>query len=224
MKLNRLIVLALAAFIWGWPSPGSAQDACVFPAAPQASAEPNIFSPKQEVYLGETIAARELHSLRSTSDPSLIAYLEQIGGRLIKQLPPSDLRFQFFVYEAPFPDAFSLPGGRIYVSRKIIVEATNEEELAGVLAHEMGHIVTHQGGIEFTQMLQSILNVSVVSDQADVARKFSLLEARSFRNPKAFKEIQKKLNRIRLPPIGWLCTCWHEPDTIRKPSSRFLTG
>ncbi len=192
MRLSRLLFLALAGVACGWTCPGIAQDSCTLPAVPLPSTESNIFSPKQEVYLGETIAAREQHSLRTTSDASLTGYLEQIGARLIKQLPPSDLRFQFFIYEASFPDAFSLPGGRIYVSRKMIVEAANEEELAGVLAREMGHIVTHQGGIKFTQMLQSVLNVSAISDQADVARKFNLLEARSFRNPKIFREIQKK--------------------------------
>jgi predicted Zn-dependent protease len=69
-------------------------------------------------------------------------------------------------------NAFSIAGGRVYVSPKIVAFARSGDEIAGILAHELGHIVTHQSAIEMTRSFREVLGVTQVSDRADVFRKF----------------------------------------------------
>ena len=56
----------------------------------------------------------------------------------------------------------------MYISRKLIAAVKTEDDLAGVLAHEIGHIVTHQSAIDFTRLLRIRLRVTIVTDRADI--------------------------------------------------------
>ena len=62
-----------------------------------------------------------------------------MGQRVARHLPDTGIHFEFLLYDRPEIQAFSMPGGRIYVSRKMIAFLKNEDELAGVLGHETGH-------------------------------------------------------------------------------------
>jgi WD40 repeat protein len=192
MKSARTMLWVLMLAICGWTVPSSAQDSCQPPAALSQNLGPNIFSTEQEIYLGDAIAEKMLRGLRTTEDAQLTAYLDQIGGRLVKELPPTGLRFRYFLVDSPVPDAFALPGGRIYVSRKMVIFAASEVKIASVLAHEIGHIVTHQSAIDVTSLLRQVLDVTKVSDRSDVFENFNLLIEDWWRNPQAFREVQKK--------------------------------
>ncbi|MGB7585535.1 MAG: M48 family metalloprotease [Terriglobales bacterium] len=132
----------------------------------------NIFTEQQEVYLGDVMAEHISQNVTVLHDDALTAHLQQLGDRLLRYLPESKLRFQFMLVDLPEPNAFSLPGGRVYVSRKIVALTRNDDELAGILAHELGHIVTHQGAITFTRLFRETINVTQVGDQADIANKY----------------------------------------------------
>jgi predicted Zn-dependent protease len=73
-------------------------------------------------------------------DPELVAYVEAIGRRLVAQAPHRDLEYRFFVADMTEPNAFALPGGYIYVSRGLLALANAEDELAGVIGHEIAHV------------------------------------------------------------------------------------
>jgi hypothetical protein len=81
------------------------------------------------------------------------------------------LKYRFYLSNLPTANAFSIAGGRVYVTRKLIGFARSEDELAGVLAHELGHIVTHQSAIEYTRFFHAI-GITEVIDQADIEAKF----------------------------------------------------
>src|SRR5438128_179434 len=121
-----------------------AQQPCDPPVLSGAGAG-NIFTPQLEMDLGDLLGATVPLHFRMVDDAALSAYLQDVGDRLVRQLPPSGIRFQFFIIDLPTANAVALPGGRVYVSRKLIAFLHDEDELAGVLAHEMGHVVTHQG-------------------------------------------------------------------------------
>jgi WD40 repeat protein len=91
-----------------------------------------------------------------------------IGERLLATLPPTGLHYRFRIYDSGEINAYSLPGGRVYVSRKLITAVKNEDALAGVVAHEIGHISTHQLAIAFTRNLRIRLGVTQVTDRADI--------------------------------------------------------
>ena len=71
------------------------------------------------MYLGDAVAEHIQHNYRVIEDPEVTAYLTSIGERLTKHLPLNHLRFQFFLVELPEANAFVIPGGRIYVARKL---------------------------------------------------------------------------------------------------------
>ena len=75
-------------------------------------------------------------------DDALSAYLRAIGERLASEAEKSPVdAFHFAVLDAPEPNAFALPGGYVYVSRGLLVLLNTEDELAGILGHEIGHIL-----------------------------------------------------------------------------------
>lgn len=131
---------------------------------------PNIFNDQQEQDLGDALA-EYFESDMHVAVPAADDQLTRIGEKLLATLPPTGIKFRFRIYDSGEVNGFSLPGGRVYISRKLIVAVKNEDELAAVLAHEIGHIVTHQSAIEMTRVLRIRLGVTQVGDRADVFAK-----------------------------------------------------
>ena len=116
---------------------------------------------------------------RPVKDPAENAYLKTIGTRLLVALPPTKIQFHFTLVESSEVNGFSLAGGHVYLTRKLVASAHSEDEVAGVIAHEMGHILSHQFAVETTADLKRLLNVTSVTDRADVYTKFQqLIDAR----------------------------------------------
>jgi len=185
----RALSLSLAFFACAVCANG--QDKCPAPPQLQSSTAPNIFSAQQEVYLGEVEAALLEHDLQFMHDDRLTAYADRIVARLSAQLPPTDTKFRVFLIDSPELNSFSLAGGRIYLTRKIVAFTQNEDELAGLIGHEMGHVLSHQFGMDETALFQQILGVTAVGDRKDIEDKFNNLLDNAARNPKA---VEKYLN------------------------------
>ena len=71
--------------------------------------------------------------------------VKKIGERLVAQLPVNPYTFSFQIVDQEDPNAFALPGGFVYVSRGLLVLLKNEDELAGVLGHEISHVMKKHG-------------------------------------------------------------------------------
>ena len=90
--------------------------------------------------IGKDAAQEVEQSMGLTEDPALAAYVKAIGKQLARQSPRKDVEYQFYVVEMGEPNAFALPGGFVYVSRGLLALANSEDELAGVVGHEIGHV------------------------------------------------------------------------------------
>src|SRR5579872_6952625 len=154
-----------------------AQSSANCPAAPSAlkPTAANIFNAQQEQDLGDAYAEIEDAHLRFVNDPAATAYLDRIGQRLLAVLPANNFRFRYKIVDSWQVNAWSIAGGHVYVTRKLITAATNEDEIAGVMAHEFGHIFIHQQAIETTADLKYALNVTSVGDRADIFDKIQRL-------------------------------------------------
>jgi hypothetical protein len=137
----------------------------------------DIFTDEQEQWLGD--AQAEMIEPRYTLVPEAeSAYLNEIGKRLLDQLPPTKVHYTFRVFESPDLTAFSLAGGHIYVSRKLIMDARSEDELAAMIAQEIGRVYIHHSASAVTRRLEKLMHVKTLGDRADVYDKFeSLLNA-----------------------------------------------
>lgn len=150
---------------------GAADLACSVPQPRLSVSRANIFTEQQEQWLGD--AQAEMVEPRYTLLPAReSAYLDEIGKRLLDQLPPTPIHYTFRVFESPDLRAFSLAGGHIYISRKLILDARNEDELAAMLAQEIGRVYIHHSASVVTLRLDKLLHVKTVGDRADVYDKF----------------------------------------------------
>ena len=165
----RAATLFLALLV---PAVLYAQHTCPLPPALKpVSADVNMFSEQQESDLGDFTADSISHELLIVHDDALTAHITEIGNRLVQYLPPTQFRFHFVLIDLAEVNAFSLPGGRVYISRKVVALAHNDDELAGVLAHELGHIVTRQLGVEMTRRFRQV-GITQVGDRTDIYNKY----------------------------------------------------
>ena len=99
-----------------------------------------VISVEKERELGAEEARKVEASMGLVADPALLAYVQAVGGRVAKQSPRQDLLYTFQIVNQPEPNAFALPNGNVYLSRGLLVLANSEDELAGVLGHEVVHV------------------------------------------------------------------------------------
>ena len=110
-------------------------------------------SQQQEVELGATTAAQVSAELPLIRDAAVVNYINGLGNQLAKVTDTRNLSWQFTVVDSKEVNAFALPGGWVYVNRGLIQRATNMSELAGVIAHEIGH-VTRRHSVQQLQQAQ----------------------------------------------------------------------
>jgi predicted Zn-dependent protease len=95
----------------------------------------------EEIALGQDVAARLLGAAPLAADPQLQQYVNRVGRWLALQTERPDLPWKFGVMEAPQVNAFAVPGGTIFVTRGLVQKMASEAELAGVLSHEIVHVL-----------------------------------------------------------------------------------
>lgn len=156
-------------------------------------------SEAQESDLGDAIAEHYEQFYRVLDDDAA-ARLQAIGNRLIGQLPPTNYRFRFLLVNLGEANAFAAPGGRIYVSRKLVVSTRNEDELAGVLAHEIGHVVTRQLAVSMSRRFRESIQVTSFGDRRDVFEKYARLveSTRRVREGRDEEDEQQEADRVAL--------------------------
>ncbi|MGH9863674.1 MAG: M48 family metalloprotease [Candidatus Acidiferrales bacterium] len=175
--------------------------------------------------LGDALAEHVQREFRVITDEDLTAYLTELGTRLAPHLPPTDVTYRFFLSDLPFANAFTLPGGRIYVSRKLIAFMRSEDELAGVLAHEMAHVVSRRAAINMTRIFKALLGTDQVSDRADVFAKYHRVFENIARDPKALrmsrKEEQKEQELADLTALYAVAGAGYPPEALANVWDRF---
>ena len=97
--------------------------------------------PEQE--LGRRFFLMARSELPLVEDPAVVEYVERIGRRLVTTLGPQQFDYRFYVVQSPVLNAFAVPGGYIFVFSGLVSRVSNDDELAGVLGHEMGHVSGH---------------------------------------------------------------------------------
>lgn len=105
----------------------------------------NVFSVEQDVELGRQSAVEADKQLPLLNDATTNRYLSAIVQRLAAQAPGAKYPYTIKAVNATEINAFSLPGGPMYVHRGLLLASKNEAELAGVLAHEMAHVALRHG-------------------------------------------------------------------------------
>lgn len=104
-------------------------------------ASPNFYSLDQEVQAGQQAAAEVDKTMPIVTDPELNRYIQNLGERLVAVAPGPKYPYTFKIVNEKDINAFALPGGPLHINLGTIQAADNEAQLAGVMAHEMGHVI-----------------------------------------------------------------------------------
>jgi predicted Zn-dependent protease len=107
----------------------------------------NFYSPQEDAELGKESSAQINQQVPLLDDQETLSYLNALGKRLVALAPCNqpEYAWQFRIVNSAEINAFALPGGYIYVNRGVFEAAENEAQLAGVIAHESGHVVMRHG-------------------------------------------------------------------------------
>ena len=112
----------------------------------------NSFKPSQDVQLGRQAAAQVRRQLPPLNDGPTDALVERIGHRLVAAVPARfaqpAFRYSFDVVNLREINAFALPGGPMFLHRGMLQAARTDDEVAGVMAHELSHVVLRHGTLQ----------------------------------------------------------------------------
>lgn len=98
-------------------------------------------TPAEEAQLGQAAAATLLGTAPLVTDREMMQYINQLGGWIAKQTGRSDINWRFGVINSSNVNAFAAPDGYVFVTKGLLRELRDESELAGVVAHEIAHVV-----------------------------------------------------------------------------------
>lgn len=90
--------------------------------------------------MGQTYSAQINRELPIVKDPEVQRYINLLGSTIAKNVDDRSLDWQFYVVDSKEVNAFAVPGGFVYVNRGLIERTVRMNQLAGVLAHEIGHV------------------------------------------------------------------------------------
>jgi predicted Zn-dependent protease len=120
----------------------------------------NWYSLEKQQALGRQFSQQVEHGAKLVSDPTITEYVNRIGQNLVRN-SDAKVPFTIKVIDTDEINAFALPGGYFYVNSGLILAADNEAELAGVMAHEIGHVAACHAVRGQTR--ENILNIASIA-------------------------------------------------------------
>jgi predicted Zn-dependent protease len=139
--MNRLRVLALCALCAALPAQAQFNLNRLLDSAKNVGKATQEIGEKDEIEIGRDMAARLLGAAPLIANEGVQRYVNNVGRWLASQTERPDLPWRFGVLEAPQLNAFATPGGHIFITRGLLERMNSEAELAGVLAHEIAHVL-----------------------------------------------------------------------------------
>src|SRR5580698_3231776 len=104
----------------------------------------NFYSIEKEIALGKQMAQEVERQAKIVDDPIIAEYVNRIGQNLVRN-SDAKVPFTIKVIDSEEINAFALPGGFFFVNTGILLNADNEAEMAGVMAHEIAHVAARHG-------------------------------------------------------------------------------
>ena len=159
MKSWRAVVLSMAlASAAGFAADGKKDDPSQI-GNRDVGKGVNFYSIEKEIALGKQLSQEVTRQAKLLDDPIITEYVNRVGQNLVRN---SDARFafKFQVIDDDSPNAFALPGGFVFVNTGLIKIADEEDEFAGVLAHEIAHVAARHMTRQATKaQLASLLSM-----------------------------------------------------------------
>ncbi|HUL22394.1 MAG TPA: M48 family metalloprotease [Thermodesulfobacteriota bacterium] len=120
---------------------------------------------EEEKKMGKTVLLEIQREADFMRDLTIQTFIEKLGYSIVDQVGPTPFEFRFYVIDALEPNAFAIPGGYIFVTTGLLVLAENEQEIAGVLGHEIAHVTQRH----VAQMIERSKRLNIASMVAMLA-------------------------------------------------------
>lgn len=181
----------------------------------------NFYSENQEIQMGNDYHKQIMAEMKEYKDPKLQQYVQKIVNELGSVSHRPNLEYPVVVLDSPEVNAFAIPGGHVYIFRGLLTYFNSEAELAGVMAHEIGHITARHSverlstgqALDVGAMLGSLLLFGNDGDQAkqsyEVISKLSVLGQLSYS-----RENEMEADRLA---IDYTYRAGYSPLGIEKP-------
>lgn len=163
-KTIALASLALISLAPLWPLEAS-----------QTKVKPgrNLFSIEDDIKFGRQAAAEVESKMPMVNDPLVQEWINGLGRRLVAQTSMPNLPWRFRVTNSKEINAFALPGGFVYINRGLIEITETESEVAGVLGHEISHVVLRHGTSQLSKALLAQFPLAVLGGLGGIGRAVS---------------------------------------------------
>jgi predicted Zn-dependent protease len=124
----------------------------------------SLISREQEIQIGQQGAQEVEQTIGLVDDAQAQRYVAAVGKKLAAHSEEPNLPWSFGLIDDPTPNAFALPGGKIFVTRGLFVHMGNEAQLASVLGHEIGHVTARHSAEQLSkaQLAQAGLGIGSV--------------------------------------------------------------
>lgn len=137
-----------------------------------------VLSPQQEYELGSSVMKELKTALVISQDTIVTEYIHGLGYRLLATQSQAQPNYQFFIVKDKTINAFALPGGFVAVNTGLILATEAESELAGVLAHEIGHVqqkhiarmYAHAGRLRLSTIAGMIASIIIATQSPQAAQ------------------------------------------------------
>ena len=160
--MTRIAALALAVLV--------ALAGCATNVATGRDSFTGLMPPADEQRIGAEEHPRLVRQFGGAyEDPQLEAYVRSVGEKVVAATEQPGQVYTFTILDDASVNAFALPGGYIYVTRGLLVLAGNEAELAGVLAHEVGHVIARHPAERYSQAVAANMGAAVLTVLAQAA-------------------------------------------------------
>ena len=120
-------------------------------------------STQQEIEMGRQYAAEINRQLPIVDDPQVHRYINELGNLIQRQPGNRDIPYTYYVVNSDEINAFAVPGGFVYINRGLIERTDNLAELAGVVAHEIGHVEARHSAEMMERMQAAQVGVGLAS-------------------------------------------------------------
>ncbi|MGH9967561.1 MAG: M48 family metallopeptidase [Pyrinomonadaceae bacterium] len=145
------------------------------PFAPKPLRGDNIFKGEAEIWLADAVEKLEGGIFTPIDDKVVVDYVSQVGNHLVSYSVAPQKQFRFIVTTDWTPDAMTAGGGRIYISRGMLGQIESEDELAGILAHEIAHDAFAHASKTVTRQMFWLTGTRKVKTSAEVELALSKL-------------------------------------------------
>jgi len=162
----KIIVYALIVALIGW-----AASCALNPVT--GKRELMLMSSADELAMGQQTNPQILQTYGKYEDAELARYVSDIGKRLGALSHQPDLAYNIQVLDSPVVNAFAVPGGYVYLTRGILAYLNDEAELAGVVAHEIGHIAARHSAQQYSKAQFAQLGLGLGSVLSKTFRKYA---------------------------------------------------